>query len=809
VHHPLDWLCATEAANIQSTLEANAHILLRGHLHETRVETVASPEGELFRCAAGAAYQTRKWPNRALYTTLEGSRLTIYPIRYEDAPTEIWTTDPSVFPREPNHEKTFQIPRLRPVNAKETRVRTDSPRTAPLPRFRSNITSRGNRPFVGREDLLAQITAIFAHTFQENVVVVHGQPGVGKSELAREFARLNLDRYSGGTFWIDASKDAITINLAAIGKNILDLVFPADLPIPDQAQQTFNTLSSVPVLLIYDNVESFERIAPWLPLAGSPCHVLITTLLDQPSPTWPCIEVRPLSRPQSFDLVEKLTGGALPKALSEEIVNHADGLPVEIVPDATTLAFQQRRGRLKAGQLGLARQSGDSFRAAYDRLEQPTRLLLNAAAFMNPQRIAVEELSQHLREGLGWSEANFDSALETCLDLHLLQGSPNPTMHQLFAKFLGSISLSADDTAAIAKVIPVRVKRFVELAKELSDSPANAGTAAALISYPLGAELWDDTVHLLSVEQGMTVGRALYEIGRFDEARQWFERAVAKYEKGNVNGRVDHKNLGLSLHQVGYCLVNTGRYDEARSWSERAVSEQEQGDMLGRVDHEDLGRSLHQVGASLSRIGRYDEARGWFERAVVEKKQGDVYGRVDHENLGRTLHELGYCLWNMGRDEEALSCYEGAVAKKEQGDVLGRVDHESLGCSLHRVGLWLWSAGRYEEAQPWYVRAVAEKEQGDVHGRINRESLGGSLHFVGFCLMSQGRYYEARSWFERAIKEKEEGDVHGRVDHGSLAVTLRAGANCLRKLGENHQAEQWERRAAEIDPQPASASAGS
>ena len=183
---------------------------------------------------------------------------------------------------------------------------------------------------------------------------------------------------------------------------------------------------------------------------------------------------------------------------------------MEIVPDATTLAFQQRRGRLKAGQLGLARQSGDSFRAAYDRLEQPTRMLLNAAAFMNPQRIAVEELSQHLREGLGWSEANFDSALETCLDLHLLQGSPNPTMHQLFAKFLGSISLDPDDATALSKVAPVRAKRFIELAEDLKNNPANATTATAFTSYPLDLKVWEEDGNHLSVEgEGSTVGRAL------------------------------------------------------------------------------------------------------------------------------------------------------------------------------------------------------------------------------------------------------------------------------------------------------------
>lgn len=60
IHHPLEWLSAIESSNIQAALEESVDVLLQGHLHEARVETIASAEGELLRCAAGAAYQTRK-----------------------------------------------------------------------------------------------------------------------------------------------------------------------------------------------------------------------------------------------------------------------------------------------------------------------------------------------------------------------------------------------------------------------------------------------------------------------------------------------------------------------------------------------------------------------------------------------------------------------------------------------------------------------------------------------------------------------------------------------------------------------------
>jgi len=110
IHHPLDWLHDAERSNIRTALQSNVDIILRGHLHETDVEAVAGIMGNALHMAAGAAYQTRRWPNRALYANIQDGRVEVFPIRYEDQPREIWTIDPSVFP-EPPYTEVFAIPR--------------------------------------------------------------------------------------------------------------------------------------------------------------------------------------------------------------------------------------------------------------------------------------------------------------------------------------------------------------------------------------------------------------------------------------------------------------------------------------------------------------------------------------------------------------------------------------------------------------------------------------------------------------------------------------------------------------------------
>lgn len=106
IHHPLEWLHEDERSNIQTKLSNNVDCILRGHLHEAESSVTLTSTTSVLHLAAGAAYQSRKYPNRAFFVhvDLDASEARILPIRYEDRPQEVWTTDTSVFPESPNHE---------------------------------------------------------------------------------------------------------------------------------------------------------------------------------------------------------------------------------------------------------------------------------------------------------------------------------------------------------------------------------------------------------------------------------------------------------------------------------------------------------------------------------------------------------------------------------------------------------------------------------------------------------------------------------------------------------------------------------
>ncbi len=754
IHHPLEWLHDVERTNIRAALQSGVDLVLRGHLHETDVENVVGVTGKALHMAAGAAYQTRQWPNRALYCKFDNGNIDVFPIRYEDNPRPLWTIDPSLFPDELEYTRSFPIPRLgKHASDLDVALIVQAPERPVVQPFLSNIPSRRNLPFVGRDDLLELISGKLGDPSREAVLVLHGPPGVGKSELAREFARRNRDAYPGGTFIVAAAKETIVVDLARLGQTVLCLDVSQGMPLEDQCSRTFTALGATPSLLIYDNVQSVDAVMPWLPRAGMPCHVLMTTTLDRWDAQWSAIEVPPLSREKSIELITELAGKELSDRYGDELATLAEGLPVQIVPASATLAYEARRGRLQSVALTLTEEAKKSFSGVYHQLELPAQLLCCAAARFDPQRIPRDELQICLTTAAGWSSGEFQRRLDACLDLHLLQDGAELRMHQLFASFVLALPMLSEQAALLEKIVAAQVSQMVSIAREVANHPNNAEASAKLMAFVPDLPRLDGQGAEISIEDGEAIGRALLETGQFAEARPFFERAVAAKEKGDVHGRVDHASLGMSVHLVGDCYSSLGQFAAARRFFERAVAEAEKGDVHGRVDHESLGASLHQVGYCYSRLGQFAEARPFFERAVAEAEKGDVHGRVDHASLGTSLHQVGYCYSRLGQ---------------------------------------------FAEARPFFERAVAEAEKGDVHGRVDHASLGTSLHQVGYCYSRLGQFAEARPFFERAVAEAEKGDVHGRVDYASLGTSLLAGARCLKQLHAESEATAWEKRASEI-----------
>jgi tetratricopeptide (TPR) repeat protein len=664
---------------------------------------------------------------------------------------------------------------------------------APEPRHSTLPNQSGKARFSGRRGDLAAVIDAFAEPDRPAVLVLHGDPGVGKSRLAIEYGEKHRARYPGGTFFVDMSLTP-PIDLARL-LPLFRLERGATESIEDQCRRALNLLGQHPTLIVYDNVADEGALSDWLPPAGLTCHVLATTTLGD----WPASRnvhgVDRLSDDDGRELVSNVVRNKeAARAWASELLRSAGGLTVELVAAASAIDKQTRLGRPGALAASLAQDTVSSFGRAWQILPDDAKQVLGSASWFETTRIPPDAL-RALWIGEGWPEGRFDDALDAAIDRTLIARKGEVLdMHQCIARFVDEQSSPA---------LPDALRRrhfdaFVQASRSFSRQPANLQLGAALRAYPVSPTLWAALVPARSAEfadEAHWVGYALYTAGRFEEARGWFERAVEAKEKGDAHGPVDPASLGRSLHEVGTCYSSTGKYDEARVWFQRAVEAKKKGDVRGRIDPDGLGSSLYLIGFCYSSTGKYDEARVWFERAVEAKEKGDMHGRVDSASLGSSLHQVGYCYSGTWKYAEARLWFERAVAEAEKGDVHGRVDAASLGSSLQQVGICYFHAGKYDEARVWFERAVEAMEKGDVHGRVDPARLGTSLHLIGNCYSSSGKYDEARLWFERAVEAKEKGDVHGRVDQESLGTSLHEVGNCYASSGKYDEARLWFERA--------------
>src|SRR5580698_2371087 len=213
-----------------------------------------------------------------------------------------------------------------------------------LPRL-WNIPAR-NPAFTGREDLLAAVRVQLQAGQTAVVQALHGMGGVGKTQLAAEYAH----RFAGSyelAWWIDAEQGGLIADQVADLGQALGCVPAGAGSQAVRAAVLAELRHRGRWLLIFDNAEAPVDVASWLPGDGG--HVLITSRERGWDEIATPVEVDVLSRAESIEMLRRRVR-RLAEADADRLAAELGHLPLAI---AQAAGFMADTGTPASQYLGL------------------------------------------------------------------------------------------------------------------------------------------------------------------------------------------------------------------------------------------------------------------------------------------------------------------------------------------------------------------------------------------------------------------------------------------------------------------------
>jgi DNA-binding SARP family transcriptional activator len=712
------------------------------------------------------------------------------------------------------------------VLAQRRQLRIPAPRPAsdasPRPAV-ANLPPR-NRSFSGRDPLLAQIDRGLRESPDVArlvpAVALHGLGGVGKTQLALEYAHRRVA--AGSTVWWIPADDPVTVSagLVALARR-LGLGEGAD------EQQSLHVLfvdlrRRPDWLLVFDNADSPEQVEEYLPFAG-PGHVLVTSR----NPAWgrlaSTLAVPVFTRTESTTFLQartRSTGaereartlgaladvvGDLPLAL-EQASAYVESTGMDV--NDYVAIFTRRRPALA----GRGRPDGDAhrldttWRLAFEGVsESPGAAdFLLLCAHLAPESIPVGLLAPHLP--LRSADPDDDPALavadavgqllryslvdrdERGLRMHrLVQGAARDRSPRI--ERIACLRTAVDVLAAVAPSTPDDPRTWPVWERLPAHVLAVAGHAEALgVRSPTLTGLLRSTARYLT-------SRASYPA-----AIRTLELALRLVPDVGVRARIDAE----LLTDLGTVLDASGDVRAAVEAHRRALATLEAD---GDVPPLQIGRALARLGRALHCAGSGAVAVDELARALAIL---DEHGTPGETVL--VLTDLGYAQWaahELSASEEsfcrALAAAESGgtadgpaaalalsglgMVRQDRGDLEGALQlqtrvlatfeavfgptHPWVGETLDKIGYTLQLLGRLDESVAMSQRAVATLEQ--VFG-VDDPRVGMALTNQGLALHLAGSLEEARAAQERALQmlltAYDDGHVHVQLARRRLAAVL-------------------------------------
>jgi DNA-binding SARP family transcriptional activator/Flp pilus assembly protein TadD len=635
----------------------------------------------------------------------------------------------------------------------------DEPRTIDEPRKTKESISnteaiRPTPSFTGREAELAQIDTVLWD--EDKIAALVGLGGIGKSAIAREYARRNRHRF--GVVWLinSESESSVIDGLVCLGSQLVtDLEATKDRRAAAWyvATNLLRALSK-PALLIFDDLDDERLLREWMPHGA---RVLVTSrragwggdVTGIRVATWQLDEtVRYLMHEMGRADVSENDARALAQSLGclPLAIAHAAAY-LKTTPNVTVRRYLDRIG----DHLTTAPRGADHDRAVLATFSEAivqaegnapgAAALLALAAYFAPDAIP-EELFSQCREV--YADGLIPALAEAASALDLRNAASN--------------AMRADEALAalhdLSLVVFSPESRTYALHKLVQQSARGLSCS--------DEQTWLQTA-VTAVESAFPSG----EFATWSACQRLLPHARAV-----LSGADERPPFGPAARLAGRCgcyLARRAAFNEAESLLRLGLTIAEHAAQTG--SEIDVASNLNALAGLLRDTNRYAEAEPLHRRAleIYEASLGP-----QHAMVARVLNDLAILLHYGNRLVEAEDMYRRALSidESEYGP-----NHPVVAVRLHNLAILLHETNRPLEAEPLLRRALAIDE---AHSEANDPDVATDLCSLGWLLFTTGDAAQAEPLLRRAaaIRESAFGP-----DHPAFAFALNDLAVVLHDAG--------------------------
>ncbi|MBD2440459.1 tetratricopeptide repeat protein [Nostoc sp. FACHB-110] len=474
-----------------------------------------------------------------------------------------------------------------------------SQQTSP-PNIPNNLIRKGAVNFVGRENELANIHHQLQQSGKVAISAVAGMGGVGKTELATQYALKHEADYPGGICWLNGRESELAASIVQfyglyIAQEILQELGGKLLNPQEQARWCWQHWqpSEGLVLVVFDDVTNLEHLQEIQPPANR-FRVLITTRLRNLNPNFVReISLDVLPENKALELLTAFVGekriqreetaakqlcqwlGYLPlglelvgQYLAEDpdlsLAEMLERLEVQRLEDE---ALERRQATLSAAQLGVKA----AFELSWRELGEKTQLVGALLSLFAPDVIPWQ-LVESTSELLNWAEADVNEAKKQLYKRHLIQRLEDKNacyqIHPLIREFLkgklGKINTFTGTEELGVEFKQVFVAAIIAKVKEIPQAITLEFIASVQDTIPHLQEVAENLIDVVRDEDLIWV---FVGLGKFYEGQGLYVLAEPWYVQclSAIKTRLgeEHPYVATSLNNLALLYNSQGRYSEA------------------------------------------------------------------------------------------------------------------------------------------------------------------------------------------------------------------------------------------------------